>query len=258
MASSNVSEISGLRLNYGFRTRKAILPFIEVQHQDLMITMGTGGGEKETFNLRWTGNEYEMVRYINLPIDQRYLVSLRIVGKQTVPYISSVNKYNKVTINSSLVTIDCPQANLMTWSWQCENGASINASAVCNLQRDCTDNSDEQKVLCKGTDPRYLKITKYVSLSLFTCGFIVFLIRLLLKKLVRKKLVGNKTLEITGSMEGTAELNAETEEALNIVRKTCKQRVATRKNKLEEHSSTELESFKDFYRTKKGPDITDC
>ena len=182
-----------------------------------------------------------MSKFVDLPIDQRYYASLRIIGKQPVPYTSTMNGAN---INGSIVAVECPQDYLMTYSWQCENGDSINASQVCDGVNDCLTKEDEYKLLCKGSEPWFIRMIRITSLSFYITGFIISFTRWMVTK--KKKCQATK---ISGLVSHLDDIGAELNEAFKVVRSTCKRlQRNTKKSSIEDPASIELAPFIQLYK----------
>ena len=108
--------------------------------------MDVGKEKTMYFNINWNDTEFNQTKFGDLPIDQKFNTSIRIVGFQSVPLKSSIEMTNHK------ITIDCTQKYLVTYSWQCDDDSSIEASLVCNGYADCPHGEDEDSILCKGSN----------------------------------------------------------------------------------------------------------
>ena len=134
--------------------QKTYLPWISVK------SLSGGMNNRKLFFAKWEGDEsYKRSKMIqNLPINQNFKALLRsyadLGGEQ-------------------FVTFDCLLNELNTKSWYCKSKQVIRSDEVCNTKEDCWDASDEDPMLCRGSNNNLVQISKCVNITLLVLGYIV-------------------------------------------------------------------------------------
>ena len=176
-----------LTLEYGFKINQtAIIPFVNVHRQELILEMENGTGENKLFSLIWNNTSLDEKKSLDLPIDQKYYTSIRIVGFQELPDRSRRSTMKR---GRTKITIDCPQTELLTYSWQCNDNVSIQASLVCDGEANCQNKEDEDPLLCLGSIPWLMAIISYSSLTFYFLGFVVYGVKRVLRYINKKEVV---------------------------------------------------------------------
>ena len=237
----NKSQDNQLQLTYGFQITEPKIPFVTVHHQELLFRLDKYMDEAEVFKIQWNVSEFDYQKNVSLLVDQKFFTILRIVGHSPVSYRSNISGQS---INESFVTIDCPQNFLSTYSWQCGDGNSINATLVCDDKADCPKGQDEDPLLCKGIETWYMRMVRNTSLTLYFCGFFVIGSKQLSRIWTKKK---NSAIKERQNHQGRND--DEYKKAFKSVRLICKRLKDKASDlRISEPSSFELDTFKNLVK----------
>ena len=176
----------------GFKTTKAVIPFAETVRQDVQLNYTPHHDllteEYERFDRSYfaTWNEEndfnESKSVEDLPIDEEFGAILRIMVKQLGTSNSQEDVY---------ITVDCNQENMNTSLWFCKNKQQIFGAKICDGEKDCVDESDENPDLCFGTNMKLIVIVKSVSISVLIFGYMAFVALFIGSKNVSKSKIPN-------------------------------------------------------------------
>ena len=157
--------------------KPSVIPFIQIQQEEIFFTSENWGRKEIVYKELLNKEKYQKPFPVDLPIERTYSVELRIKWKNVVQkYTSNITNEH---FNTSNMELKCAQGDLYTDLWRCKDGTFISSSLVCDRSKDCADGDDEATVLCQGKETFQMKVIKYLILSKYLIGFVIFFLTLL-------------------------------------------------------------------------------